>query len=82
MNNQERKLFNIATKIEKLLYEHCDIIFFDKKIGNNSLIINSGRKILDWNFIEPFTDLMKKDDISFSISQSIEDECLQINIAI
>lgn len=79
MNNQERKLFNIATKIEKLLYEHCSITFFNKTVTFNAIYINTDRKELEWDFIEPFTDLMKKDNISFSIFAD-EENVLKIKI--
>ena len=80
MNNQERKLFNIACKVEKLLYEHCIITFFSKEILWNKVIINSGRKELNWEFLEPFTDLTKKEMINFSILKVEENTCLQIKI--
>jgi hypothetical protein len=78
MNNQERKLFNIATKIEKLLYEHCDITNFNKELVFDNLIIDTGRKVLNWEFLEPFIDLTKKEDINFFIMA--KEECLQIKI--
>lgn len=82
MNNQEKKLFNIACKIEKLLYEHCDAVYFNKNVFYNKLCIFTGRKVLNWNFLEPFVDLMKKNNITFSILHSEEKDCLQINITI
>ena len=80
MNNQQRKLFNIATKVEKLLYDHCGIEFFSKQMSWNKVIINSGRKELGWEFLEPFVDLMKKDEINFSILKVEDNTCLQIKI--
>jgi hypothetical protein len=80
MNNQEKKLFNIACKIEKLLYEHCSIVFFNKEVYWNKAIINSGRKELGWDFLESFIDLMKKDEINFSILKVEDNTCLQIKI--
>jgi len=64
MNNQQKKLFNIACKIEKLLYEHCGIKNFNKEVNFFNLIINTGKKELTWEFIEAFTDLIKKENIN------------------
>jgi len=80
MNNQEKKLFNISVKIEKLLYEYCGIVFFSKEVSWNKAIIKSGRKELGWEFLESFVDLMKKDEINFSILKVEENACLQIKI--
>lgn len=78
MNNKERKLFNISVKIEKLLYEYCSISIFNKEVPWNSIIINTGRKSLNWDFIENLTNLTKKENINFSIN--IEEEVLKIKI--
>jgi len=80
MNNQQRKLFNIATKVEKLLYEHCTIIHFSKEMNYRNVVIDSGRKTLNWEFIEAFTDLTKKEDINFYIQYNDDKYCLQIKI--
>ena len=80
MNNKERKLFNIACKVEKLLYEHCTIIYFSKEINYSNVIINSGRKTLNWEFIEGFTELTKKENINFHIQYNDDKYCLQIKI--
>lgn len=79
MNNQERKLFNIACKIEKLMYEYCsNHKHFSKEIYWNQMIIATRRKELCWEFIEAFTDLTKKDNITFEIFTS--DDFLKIKI--
>lgn len=79
MNNQERKLFNIACKIEKLMYEHCyNHIHFSKIMYHSHMIINTRRSDLSYKFIESFTDLTKKDNINFSIF--IDDNYLKIKI--
>lgn len=80
MTNQERKLFNISNEIEKILYDKCDIIFFNKEIRLDEIQIFTGRKTLDWMFIEPFTDFTKKNQVNFEIEFNNEKEVLSIKI--
>ena len=79
MNNQDRKLFNIACKIEKLMYEHCNNHkHFAKEVSWSKMIIDTRRSELCWEFIEAFGDLTKKDNINFEIFTS--DDFLKIKI--
>lgn len=80
MTNQERKLFNISNEIEKILYDKCGVIFFNKEIRLDEIQIFTGRKTLGWIFIEPFTDFTKKNQVNFEIEFDNEKEVLSIKI--
>ena len=80
MTNLEKRLFNISNEIEKMLFDVYYITNFKKEFSWNEIQINTGRKILDWMFLEKFTEFTKKKDVNFDIFYNIEAESLIIKL--
>lgn len=79
MNNHQKKLFNIANKIEKLLYDK-GMLKFTKEVHYKSIDINLYQLYLniDHDFIEPLTEITVKYNVNFKIF--IKESCLTLKI--
>ena len=64
MDNKQRKLLSISCKIEKILCS-IGVTNFFKVMNCYSLDMTIQQSKLTWNFIEPLTDLTKKENINF-----------------
>lgn len=53
MTNNQKKLFNISNRIEKLLYDKGNS-HFQKIVNYSNIIISTQNMTLDHNFIEKF----------------------------
>ncbi len=70
MNNNQKKLFNIANRIEKLMYS-CGVCDLNKRIAYSAIYISLNCR-LTHNFIEPLVEITKKYNINFEIEFNTE----------
>lgn len=71
MNNNQKKLFNIANRIEKLMFD-VGVCYMEKKVGYACIVINLNGCRLTRNFIEPLSEITKKYNINFEIEFNTE----------
>mgnify|MGYP000057652613 CR=1 FL=1 len=66
MNNQQKKLFNIANRIEKLMYEFGKKSFI-KNVNYTNITISLQGIRLNHDFIEKLTEITVKYMVNFEI---------------